>query len=152
MSVLATRAGTFGFVASSWIALVACAGCRSVGGVEDGGLLPSGLVYGRVTSTGGAPVVGVSVAPNVYSDSTECQEGRGGLSGGIAAITDSLGRYRKVVTSPLLPASYCVSVRILPPPGGTAPSGVTVGATRLKLDLVQNGRRIDSLRVDVGVP
>jgi hypothetical protein len=140
------------FVAFSLIVLVAGAGCDTIGSVEDGGRLPSGLVYGRITTSSGAPLLGVSVQANVHSDSTECRAGVNGLSGGAAVVTDSLGRFRKVVTSPLAPASYCVSVRVLALPSGGAPSGVTVGSKKLNLNVVQNGLSIDSVQVDVRLP
>jgi hypothetical protein len=54
--------------------VISFAGCGRI--TEDGGTIPSGVVYGQVTVADGTPVAGVSVAANVHDSAADCGEAR----------------------------------------------------------------------------
>jgi hypothetical protein len=129
------------------VLVVTFAGCSRI--TEDGGAIPSGVVFGQVTLADGTPAVGVSVAANVHDSSADCGEARNGLSGGAPAHADGRGFYRKVVTAPLVPVPLCASARVVQAVGTpiNGPVGVAARAITLSTDLLQ-----DSVRIDLRMP
>ncbi len=132
------------------LAFTACDALRPFG-EDEGNTLRVAIVYGRVTDATGAPVVNAWVNPQVTDDSTSCRS-PGGLSGGAPPLTDSLGRYRKQVTSPLEPKVYCVSVQVARP-GRTVADAVFVGeVASVRMRERVGSVILDSVRVDIALP
>ncbi len=68
----------------------AVTGVASLPGGGLGSVIPAtGAITGRVTSAGGAAIAGIVVTSGIYASAIQCQD-----SSGVAAGTDSQGRYR----------------------------------------------------------
>ena len=123
-------------------------GCKhSSSGTEVDFALIYGIVYGRVLTPTGIPVAGVTVRADVDISQATCQTGAGGFSGGQAVVSDSAGRYRQIVTAPLLPKTMCVFVKV-PPQAGIPSSPLTItGNFHLRMAPADQTR--DSIQVDI---
>jgi hypothetical protein len=125
---------------------------RSASGPEIDFALTSGIVYGRVFTAAGLPVVGVTVRADVDIGQASCQSGAGGLSGGRAVVSDSAGRYRQVVTAPFLPRTMCVFVNV-PAQANILSSPLTItGDFFLRMTSASSSQPSDSVQVDVRLP
>jgi hypothetical protein len=136
---------------ATWLLpLLGTLGCQSSGPVESDQHVVTAFVYGQVLTAAGAPVPGARVRANVHDDSASCRPGASGLTGGSPATSDAAGRYRQLVSAPVLPTELCVSVLVTPPAGsGLSEAGVAGGRVRL---LPDTSTVRDSLRVDVRLP
>lgn len=114
--------------------------------------LSSGFVYGRVFSASGAPLRGATVAAVAHFDTTSCRAASASADIGENSESDSLGRYRSRVSTPLGPSVRCISVRARAPgaPGALSYRRGAVGLLRLSLNTDRGAR--DSLAVDVHLP
>lgn len=129
------------------------AGCNSTStAAETSSDLTSAVVYGSVADAAGAPLVGALVKASVHADTTDCKVGTNGLSGGAPVASDGLGRYRAVVSVPLLPQRLCVSLRVMP--GGSASSAEFVrgGERSVMLKAPADGIALDSVMYNVRAP
>ena len=127
-------------------------GCQKNSGIDVDFAFSSGIVYGRVLTLTGLPVVGAAVRLDVNLEQARCQSGANGFSGTQPALSDSAGRYHQVVSAPILPGTVCVVVKVTPP-GGTASAAVTVGGNIfLRLTADASGQPRDSVLVDVRLP
>ena len=137
-------------IALTLLALPACDALRPLG-EDEGNTLRVAIVYGRITDASGASVANSWVNAQVNSDALACRS-PGGLSGGAPPLTDSLGRYRKQVTSPLEPKVYCVSVQVTRP-GRTVADAVFFGeAASVRMRERVGSVILDSVRVDIALP
>lgn len=139
--------------AGCMLALTSFAACRDAAATNP----PAGssdvtlaLVYGHVRNANGAPLANASVRATVHANNADCRSGANGLSGGAPSTTDSLGRYRAQVTSPLEPTTLCVSVQVRPFPS----AGLTIvgGDKSVRMTDTTGGRALDSVSVDVRIP
>ena len=129
------------------VLVITFTGCGRI--TEDGGTIPSGVVFGQVTVADGTPAAGVSVAANVHDSAAECCEARNGLSGGAPVQADGRGFYRKVVTAPLVPVPLCASACVVPAVGTPITGPVSVAARAITLT---TDRLRDSVRIDLRMP
>jgi hypothetical protein len=132
------------------LAFTACDTLRPLG-EDEGNTLRVAIVYGRITDASGVSVANAWVNAQVNYDAMSCRS-PGGLSGGAPPLTDSLGRYRKQVTSPLEPKVYCVSVQVTRP-GRTVADAVFFGeAASVSMRERVGSVILDSVRVDIALP
>lgn len=138
---------------TSAIVLLVLPACQSPGPVEgtaSGQGLTSAVVFGRILSAAGTPVVGATVSANVHGEAANCRPGGPGLTGGFPVTSDTAGNYRQVVTAPVAPTELCVSVRVVPPTGsGLSPAEASGSRVRM---LPNASATRDSVRVDIRVP
>lgn len=131
----------------SWVLAVVFSGVLACGSSTPPSELGSSaaIIYGRVTTEGGAAVAGATVRGQAWSQSS-CGSGipTGGGQPDIVQ-TDDTGYYRQKLRSPVVDR-YCVTVAVQPP-SGLAVDSATVSGMLLEF---KDSRDVpyDSVRVD----
>ena len=109
----------------------------------------SAVVYGHVLDTASYPVPHTLIFVNAYRDS--CGAGKIVVTNA-SAITDTSGRYRALLKTPIAPFNACLALSATPPDvipwGDTTISGALV---EFRSDFRSEEPR-DSVRVDLHLP